>query len=298
MIEAARVQDQQNVIKGIEDQIARQQQLGDTLKSINDQKVDIKFQTSQRGMGPLEKQISDIQENARKAALEAGRAFAATFPEDLSAANAAELADGLDKIAKKYASISAEQIKNLENSKTWSAGWNEAFKSYAESARDSAAQAKTYFDTFSKGFEDLIVALVTNGKWSFKDFANSIIADFARIQAKKMLVNLMDMSGGGGIFSAIGSLFGMANGGSVQSNVPIMVGERGPELFIPKGAGSIVPNGAMNAASSGEAMQTIVNYNIQAVDASSFRSLVARDPSFIYAVTEQGRRSQPTRRLG
>jgi len=40
---------------------------------------------------------------------------------------------------------------------------------------------------------------------------------------------------------------------------------------------------------------TNVTYNIQAVDASSFRSLVARDPEFIFNVTEQGRRSLPTR---
>lgn len=40
-----------------------------------------------------------------------------------------------------------------------------------------------------------------------------------------------------------------------------------------------------------------VNYNIQAVDASSFRALVARDPEFIYNITEQGRRNTPSRRL-
>jgi len=71
---------------------------------------------------------------------------------------------------------------------------------------------------------------------------------------------------------------------------PYMVGENGKELFVPSSAGNIVPN---NQLSSGG--QTMVTYNIEAVDAASFRSLVARDPSFIYAVTEQGRRSQPTR---
>jgi hypothetical protein len=32
-----------------------------------------------------------------------------------------------------------------------------------------------------------------------------------------------------------------------------------------------------------------ITYNINAVDVDSFRSLVASDPSFIYAVTEEGR---------
>jgi phage-related minor tail protein len=97
----------------------------------------------------------------------------------------------------------------------------------------------------------------------------------------------------------LGSLFGFANGGPVQGATPIIVGERGPELFVPQSAGKIISNSALkgsgqNSSSMGGG-QTVVNYNIQAVDAASFRSLVAKDPSFIYAVTEQGRRSQPTR---
>jgi hypothetical protein len=93
----------------------------------------------------------------------------------------------------------------------------------------------------------------------------------------------------------------MANGGPVQGATPIIVGERGPELFVPQSAGKIINNSALKGSGqntggmSGSYGQTTVNYNIQAVDAASFRSMVARDPSFIYAVTEQGRRSQPTR---
>jgi hypothetical protein len=41
---------------------------------------------------------------------------------------------------------------------------------------------------------------------------------------------------------------------------------------------------------------TNITYNINAVDASSFRNLVASDPEFIFAVTEQGRRRQPSQR--
>jgi hypothetical protein len=63
---------------------------------------------------------------------------------------------------------------------------------------------------------------------------------------------------------------------------------------MPTNAGKIIANNQLGAGQ--QVVHTTVNYAIQAVDASSFRSLVARDPSFIYAVTEQGRRSQPTRR--
>jgi phage-related minor tail protein len=84
-----------------------------------------------------------------------------------------------------------------------------------------------------------------------------------------------------------------------MADTPIIVGERGPELFVPRSAGAIVPNNALGGMASrgGDSGSTNITYNISAVDASSFRSMVARDPSFIYAVTEQGRRSQPTRRF-
>jgi phage-related minor tail protein len=121
--------------------------------------------------------------------------------------------------------------------------------------------------------------------------ANSIIADLIRIAVRKAIV--------AAIGGPLGSLFGFANGGPVQGATPIIVGERGPELFIPQSAGKIVSNSTLKGSGQNSSNmsggQTVVNYNIQAVDAASFRSLVAKDPSFIYAVTEQGRRSQPTR---
>jgi lambda family phage tail tape measure protein len=303
-LDAARLQDMENMKKAIEDQIVRQQTLGDTLQKINDQKIDIQFQGTQIGRGPLEKQFADIKENARKSAVEAGRTFAAAFEDTgdgLTPEKAQELADGLAQIAQGYQAIAEAQIANLEASRTWEAGWREAFASYSENARNAADQAKSYFETFTKGFEDLIVSLVTNGKFSFKDFANSIIADFARIQARKILTGIMGGGGGTGgggsildsLFKFGKGLFGFAAGGSVMGDRPIMVGERGPEMFVPRSAGRIIPNNRLGDTTMQNS--TTVNYNIQAVDASSFRTLVARDPQFIYAVTEKGRRSQPTR---
>jgi hypothetical protein len=46
----------------------------------------------------------------------------------------------------------------------------------------------------------------------------------------------------GGLLSGI---FGRANGGAVGANRPYMVGERGPELFVPGAQGNIVPNNAI-----------------------------------------------------
>lgn len=199
--------------------------------------------------------------------------------------------------------IENERLRAAEsrsNQESFVYGWDEAFRKYAENAADAATQAQQYFDKFAKGFEDAFVSLFTNAKFSFKDFINSLIADFARVEAKKMFSALFGGKDGGGsilmtAFNWGKSLFGLANGGQVAANRPYVVGERGPELFIPRGQGTVIANNQLGGATSMPA-QTMITYNIQAVDAASFRQLVARDPSFIYAVTEQGRRSQPSAR--
>jgi hypothetical protein len=40
---------------------------------------------------------------------------------------------------------------------------------------------------------------------------------------------------------------------------------------------------------------TNVTYNINAVDAASFKAMIARDPAFIHAVAMQGSKSVPGR---
>jgi hypothetical protein len=41
---------------------------------------------------------------------------------------------------------------------------------------------------------------------------------------------------------------------------------------------------------------TNITYNINAVDAMSFKQMIAADPTFIYAVTQQGAKGMAVRR--
>ena len=93
-----------------------------------------------------------------------------------------------------------------------------------------------------------------------------------------------------GALNSLGRVLGFrANGGPVMAGSPYIVGERGPELMIPNTNGTVVPNNALGGGT--------VIYNINAVDALSFKQMVARDPSFIHAVATQGGKSIPgTRR--
>jgi len=66
-----------------------------------------------------------------------------------------------------------------------------------------------------------------------------------------------------------------------------IAGENGPELIT--GPAQITPLQGIGGS------QNVV-YNINAVDAISFKQMVARDPGFIHSVAAQGARKVPIRR--
>jgi gas vesicle protein len=89
---------------------------------------------------------------------------------------------------------------------------------------------------------------------------------------------------------AILSFFtGFSQGGAVSKNKPILVGEKGPELFVPNQTGQITQNAR---GTSGSPVN--VNFNINTVDASGFEELLVRSRGTITqlinnAVNERGR---------
>ncbi len=80
-----------------------------------------------------------------------------------------------------------------------------------------------------------------------------------------------------------------AGGGSVNKDQAYMVGEKGPEMFVPSGSGKIVPNNQM-----GSGQPVNVNFNINTVDARGFNELLVNSRGVIInminsAVNEKGR---------
>jgi len=302
IIEEARVKDNERLVKLIEDQTTRAQSLGNILQGVGRQ---IQEELAGRpdkmvGFSSIQKRFIEIEEAARKSARAAAAQFAQGFEMD-DIANpemASQFVTGLDAITQAYGRLVEVQKQSAEETyriqRTFEYGWRDALAKFAEDAFDRANEAKTYFNTFVSGFESAITRFVQTGKLSFKDLISSLIADFARIQARRMLFNFLGASGLGSLFGGGGTagasvlgLPGFARGGYLPSGQMGIVGENGPELIT--GPANITPQMQPQAMN--------VTYNINAVDAQSFRTLVARDPQFIYSVTEAGRRAQPTRRL-
>lgn len=91
-----------------------------------------------------------------------------------------------------------------------------------------------FFDAFLDG--------TLSAKEAFAGFAKAVLADIARIIIQKAIMNSAE-GGTGGIGGIIASLFaGKAHGGPVRAGTPYLVGERGPELIVPRNAGTVIPN--------------------------------------------------------
>jgi len=299
MLEQARLQNIENTTKAIEAQIERQRTLGDLLVSANDKLKEAQFAGEQQQRSPLEQQLANIQEEARKAALEAGRVFAASFEgADLSIEQSQELANGLDQIAQRYKAIADVQTANLMSSRTFMQGWKEAFASYIDDATNAAKIASNAFTSITNNMNSAIDNFVKTGKLNFKDFAKSVIQDLIAIELKSQATKIFS-AGSSMLGNFLGSLFGgaFAEGGNPPINKPSLVGEKGPELFVPKTAGTIIPNGGTGTMTGGMMNAPITNNyitnNINALDAKSVAQLFAENRKTLLGTVELARKEMP-----
>ena len=103
--------------------------------------------------------------------------------------------------------------------------------------------------------------------------------------ALQMFLNAIGGGNGGGSGNAF-KFF--ANGGAVSKGQPVVVGEKGAELFVPNQTGQIT-----QSARGTNGGQTTVNFNINTLDASGFDDLLVRNRGTITqiinnAVNERG----------
>ena len=152
------------------------------------------------------------------------------------------------------------------------------------------------FESVMGNMESAIDRFVKTGKIGFKDLARSIIQD--------MLAMQMKAAASGFLSSLFGSMFGMksnpyqpaavmgfagyADGGSPAVGQPAIVGERGPEIFVPRTAGTIIPNhslGGMGGSTS------ITNNYINAIDTKSFEERLYGSSNAIWAANQYANKS-------
>lgn len=140
-----------------------------------------------------------------------------------------------------------------------------------EQLRAAADPLAQKFDTiFKDSFTDAFTGLIDgtkSAKDAFNDFAASLSAAISRIAAQNLAEAIFGAGGnqsGAGFFgSFFSSIFGgaKAGGGDVIAGRSYMVGERGPERFVPRTAGTIVP--ASSTQNNNRTINAPINISVQ-----------------------------------
>ena len=176
----------------------------------------------------------------------------------------------------------------------WVEGWNNAFEQYLLNAKNYGEMGAEAFNGFVQNMEDAIDKFVETGKLRFGDLARSIIQDIIKIQLKAQASKLLSMAG-----DYLGSIFGFADGGNPPVGQASLVGERGPELFIPKTAGTIIPNHQLGSA-MGNSPQVVYNgpyiANMSAIDTQSATQFLAKNKTAVWSANQSAQRSLPQSR--
>ena len=171
-----------------------------------------------------------------------------------------EFKQAITDLEEKYTGDQLQELKDLQEI-------NRDLQLKGLIIKRNTEQAKKLNDAFKKVGEDIgsgitdALASAVEGTKTLGEAARSILNDIAssllRIGINSALTGLFGKT-------KIGGFLGFANGGRPPVGKPSIVGERGPEIFVPRSAGTIIPNNKIGGG-------TVNNINVN-VDASAMQS--------------------------
>lgn len=212
--------------------------------------------------------------------------------------------------ATRYAYARNQATKSLREG-TFGEGFSLAMGDYFRNAATELERGQMAFESVMGNMNAALDNFVRTGKLSFKDLARSIIQDLISIELKAQAMSIFKSMGGmsgifGSMFAPAGaggystSMAQFADGGEPPVGQPSIVGERGPELFVPKSSGTIIPNNMLGSAMGGK--QPSITYNgpyianMSAIDTQSATQFLAKNKSAVWAANQTAQRSLPQSR--
>ena len=292
---------------GFGDQINREQQQNkDVLALIKKQeefyKKELMITEAKRQRNQKEVEYSFLMENEKKLQLEIfdieQKQKLLVQEKKMNKEQAAEWA----ALEKKRAQ---EEYQIAQSQRSFEYGWKKAATSYVDTMTNAAKQSEQMFVSITQNMESALDRFVETGKLSFKDLARSIIQDLIKIQMRAQLAGVFGKISGifSGSYSPGYSDFAnapypkYADGGTI--NGPAIVGERGPELFIPSGSGTIIPNNQLGSA-MGNQPSVVYNgpyiQNMSAIDTQSAVQFLSTNKNAVWASYQSAQKSLPQSR--
>lgn len=202
--------------------------------------------------------------------------------------------DGLGEDRSQY---SDEFIRNI-------ALQNLALQEQEEEIQRVRERNQQLADTISSEMSNALMSIADgtdNVVDAFKTMARNIILELNRVIFVQRIVGNFDASTGKGtgLSGFVGSLlFGgfRAQGGPVDQGRAYIVGEKGPELFVPKTSGNVVPNNQMQGKASGGVIELILHTDsgvtVETVRSEVQMGISAAQPIIIQKSVEANKNEQ------
>ena len=221
------IAEEARALKQLAEERAREDQrqrsaVSDFLASSREKEEALKFEISLIGKSVAEQEkmvmLRDIDNEAKQRSIDLSEQYAAQIAAEAEATKA-RTAALLDDFRKKREDINV--------------GIQEGFQDYLTDIQDRATAARDAVGNALRGLEDSFVTLATTGKLSFRDLADSIIADIARIAIRQSIMGplaglLSGAFGGGG--GGVGGFYG----NFAQKNIG--------QVMSPSGFVNVTPN--------------------------------------------------------
>jgi hypothetical protein len=195
--------------------------------------------------------------------------------------SAEQYSEQVSTLVKNYqdAYIEAEILANKQRdlNSTWEYGASVALAKYGQESRNTAKLTESVVTKSLNSLDDSLFGIITRTTSvsdAFKNMANSIIQDIARILIRQQVSAPLAQALGSLGSVAMGNFYqgqtgitvddngmslmigsGKALGGSVNAGTSYLVGEKGAEVFTPTMNGTITPNNKLGG-------ETIVNQTI------------------------------------
>ena len=175
---------------------------------------------------------------------------------------ALELQRKVDELKTKFAGMDIEELENLikDNKEL------EKKIENLEKAEEAAKALDRKFEQIGESIEDGIVQNLADAVEGTQTLAEAAVNVLNQLKRKLIEVAIQNAISGLNIGGEVGDFFKdvfKAEGGPVNRGRPYIVGERGPEMFVPNTSGSIVPNNSLGGGGA-----SVVNNISVSVDAS------------------------------
>ena len=170
-----------------------------------------------------------------------------------------------------------EQIKNINT--TIATGISSGITKMSDGLARSLILGEKLSDTFRKMASELLVRILSTTIEVITRKGVELAIEKLITEQKRKQWEFEDKKGKASLFNVGMSLMGFQHGGAVSKGKPVVVGERGAEMFIPNSSGQITQSARGTGGSP-----VNVNFSITTLDATGFSEMLAANRGTITSI--------------